>query len=235
MRACTQCGLSISETATFCAVCGARADPAADMGQAPAPEVAAAAEPEASVEAVAPAPEAPPATPTEAPEAPAATPTEAPDEPVAQAPETPAEPAATTVETQIPGAAEAPPSVPETTASRRRREASLPMVEAERLEKTEPLRSAALYREAIIGLLESAAEPLDHEGVRRDLLQIFDRLSVVLKRAGLPEEALEEIDCAASLGLLDCQDQGIKGHREALKKRRESLQRSLDGRPPAAT
>ena len=66
------------------------------------------------------------------------------------------------------------------------------MVEAERLEKTEPLRSAALYREAIIGLLESAAEPLDHEGVRRDLLQIFDRLSVVLKRAGLPEEALEE-------------------------------------------
>jgi hypothetical protein len=224
MRACTQCGLSISETATFCAVCGARADPAADMGQAPAPEVAAAAEPEASVEAVAPAPEAPPATPTEAP-----------DEPVAQAPETPAEPAATTVETQIPGAAEAPPSVPETAASRRRREASLPMVEAERLEKTEPLRSAALYREAIIGLLESAAEPLDHEGVRRDLLQIFDRLSVVLKRAGLPEEALEEIDCAASLGLLDCQDQGIKGHREALKKRRESLQRSLDGRPPAAT
>ena len=83
--------------------------------------------------------------------------------------------------------------------------------------------------------MESAAEPLDHEGVRRDLLQIFDRLSVVLKRAGLPEEALEEIDCAASLGLLECQDQGIKRHREALKKRRESLQRSLDGRPPATT
>jgi hypothetical protein len=224
MRACTQCGLSISETATFCAVCGARVDPAADVGQAPAPEVAAAAELEASVEAVAPAPEAPPATPTEALA-----------EPVAQAPEAPAEPAATTVETRAPGAAEGPPRVPETAATRRRREASLPMVEAERLEKTEPLRSAALYREAIIGLLESAAEPLDHEGVRRDLLQIFDRLSVVLKRAGLPEEALEEIDCAASLGLLDCQDQGIKGHREALKKRRESLQRSLDGRPPAAT
>ena len=201
MRACTQCGLSISETATFCAVCGARADPAADMGQAPAPEVAAAAEPEASIEAVAPAPEAP----------------------------------ATTVETQNPGAAEGPPSIPETAATRRRREASLPMVEAEQLEKTEPLRSAALYREAIVGLLESAAEPLDHEGVRRDLLQVFDRLSVVLKRAGLPEEALEEIDCAASLGLLDCQDQGIKGHREALRKRRESLQRSLDGHSPATT
>ena len=109
------------------------------------------------------------------------------------------------------------------------------MVEAERLEKTDPARSAALYREAILGLLESAADPLDHEGVRRDLLQIFDRLSVVLKREGLPAEALEEIDCAASLGLLDCQDYGIKGHREALKKRRESLRRSLDGpdpRPP---
>ncbi len=221
MRACTQCGLSISETATFCAVCGARADAAEDMGQALAPEPDAVPAPEASVEPAAEAPVAP---------------SEAPAEPAAPAPVAPqAAPAATTVETQAPGAAEGPPRVPETAATRRRREASLPMVEAERLEKTEPLRSAALYREAIIGLLESAADPLDHEGVRRDLLQIFDRLSVVLKRAGLPGEALEEIDCAASLGLLDCQDQGIKGHREALKKRRESLQRSLDGRPPAAT
>ena len=103
------------------------------------------------------------------------------------------------------------------------------MLDAERLEKTDPARSAALYREAILGLLEAAADPLDHEGVRRDLLQIFDRLSLVLKREGLPAEALEEIDCAASLGLLDCQDYGVKGHREALKKRRESLRRSLDG------
>jgi hypothetical protein len=58
---------------------------------------------------------------------------------------------------------------------------------------------------------------------------------VVLKRAGLSAEALEEIDCAASLGLLDCQDQGIKGHREALRKRRESLRRSLEGHPPPAS
>ena len=109
------------------------------------------------------------------------------------------------------------------------------MLEAEQLEKTDPARSAALYREAILGLLEAAADPLEHEGMRRDLLQIFDRLSVVLKREGLPDEALEEIDCAASLGLLECQDYGIKGHREALKKRGDSLRRSLEGRPPAAS
>ena len=109
------------------------------------------------------------------------------------------------------------------------------MLDAERFEKSDPARSAALYRDAILGLLEAAADPLEHEGVRRDLLQIFDRLSLVLKREGLPAEALEEIDCAASLGLLDCQDYGIKGHREALKKRRESLRRSLDGHPAAAS
>ena len=45
------------------------------------------------------------------------------------------------------------------------------------------------------------------------------------------DRALEEIDSAASLGLLDCQDHGIKGHREALKKRRESLRRALNGDP----
>ena len=60
------------------------------------------------------------------------------------------------------------------------------------------------------------------------LLLSFDRLSLLLKRAGLPAEALEEIDCAASLGLLDCRDHGIKGHREALRKRRDSLRHALD-------
>ena len=65
--------------------------------------------------------------------------------------------------------------------------------------------------------------------MRHDLLLIFDRLSLLLKRHGLPVEALEEIECAASLGLLDCQDYGVKGHREALTKRRESLRRALGG------
>jgi hypothetical protein len=200
--------LSIGDTATFCAVCGARAEPAASTEQTPAPEAR---------------------------EAPVLQATEAPGAPAMQAPEEPAMPATAVAVAQVPDEVEGRPAVAESAPARRRREASLPMLDAERLEKTDPARSAALYREAILGLLEAAADPLEHEGVRRDLLQIFDRLSVVLKREGLPAEALEEIDCAASLGLLDCQDYGIKGHREALKKRRESLRRSLDGHPPAAT
>jgi hypothetical protein len=102
------------------------------------------------------------------------------------------------------------------------------MREAREREKTDPARAAELYRDAIVGLLESAADPLEHAGVRRDLLLSFDRLSLLLKRAGLPAQALEEIDCAASLGLLDCRDHGIKGHREALRKRRDSLRHALD-------
>jgi hypothetical protein len=107
-------------------------------------------------------------------------------------------------------------------------EASLLMSEAGHLEKTDPGRAAALYRDAILCSLEATEDPLEQADVRRDLLRTFDRLSLVLKREGLPEEALEQIDSAASLGLLDCRDQGIKGHRDAMKKRRVSLRRALD-------
>lgn len=179
MRTCEHCGLSMGDTATFCPVCGARAD-------APLRMAAAATQSRAPLGAAAVA------------------------APVAVQDERPA-------------------GGGEDARSRRRREAALPMREAGRYEKTDPARAATLYKEAIIGLLESAADPLDHEGVRRDLLFSFNRLSLVLKREGFPAEALEEIDCAASLGLLDCRDQGIKGHREALRKRRASLRRSLSG------
>jgi hypothetical protein len=118
---------------------------------------------------------------------------------------------------------------PEDAMSRRVREAALPMREAGDVEKTDPARAVALYRDAILRFLEAAADPLDQETIRHDLLLIFDRLSLMLKREGQPEEALEEIDSAASLGLLDCEDHGIKGRREALKKRRESLRRAADG------
>jgi hypothetical protein len=111
------------------------------------------------------------------------------------------------------------------------RTASISLRDAGRLEKTEPARAAALYREAALGLLAVSADPLESADVRRDLLRVFDRLSLVLKREGLPVDALEEIDSAASLGLLDCRDRGVKGHREALTKRRESLRRDLDGHP----
>lgn len=181
MRACEQCGLSIGDAATFCSVCGARAD------------------------------------------WPAATASAAHEAAAVQSGPSESEPAVR----EDDGASRGPEDAP----ARRRREASLPMREAGQYEKTDPARAAALYREAILGLLESAADPLDREDVRHDLLLIFDRLSLVLKREGLPAEALEEIDCAASLGLLDCRDRGTKGHREALGKRRASLGRSLDGAP----
>ena len=118
---------------------------------------------------------------------------------------------------------------PQDATSRRVRDAALPMHEAGDVEKTDPERAVALYRESILRFLEAAADPLDQETVRHDLLVVFDRLSLVLKREGQPEEALEEIESAASLGLLDCRDHGIKGHREALAKRRESLRRALGG------
>jgi hypothetical protein len=120
---------------------------------------------------------------------------------------------------------------PQDAMSRRVRDAALPMREAGDIEKSDPERAVALYRESILSFLEAAADPLDQETVRHDLLVIFDRLSLVLKREGQPEEALEEIDSAASLGLLDCRDRGVKGHREALTKRRESLRHAVDGGP----
>jgi hypothetical protein len=63
--------------------------------------------------------------------------------------------------------------------------------------------------------------------VRRDLLCIFDRLSLVLKRNGLQDQALEETECAVSLGFLDRQNYGTKVHREVLRRCRENLQRAV--------
>ena len=179
MRTCEKCGLSIGDAATFCTVCGARAD-SRTAG-------AASAAPEARV---------------------------APD--------------GRNGSGQAIGRDDHVSRSQEDAPSRRLREAALPMHEARDCETTDPAKAVALYREAILALLEAAADPLDREEVRHDLLVIFDRVSLVLKREGLPKEALEEIDCAASLGLLDCRDQGIKGHREALRKRRASLHRVLE-------
>jgi hypothetical protein len=68
--------------------------------------------------------------------------------------------------------------------------------------------------------------------VRRDVQRVFDRLSLVLKRSGLIDEALEEIDSAAYLGLVDCDDCGTKAQREALVKRRAALRRVLTESSP---
>jgi hypothetical protein len=99
--------------------------------------------------------------------------------------------------------------------------------EAGRCEKADGARAAALYRQAIVEFLESDEDPLDSPYVRGQVLFAFDRLSLVLKRSDLTAEALEEIDSAASLGLLDRQDTGTKTRREALSKRRTSLRRTL--------
>ncbi len=99
--------------------------------------------------------------------------------------------------------------------------------QARRCEKTDARRAAALYRQAIVEYLESSKDPLDSQFVRRDMQRIFDRLSLVLRRSGLIEEALEEIDSAAYLGLVDGEDCGTKARREALIKRRDTLRRAV--------
>jgi predicted Zn-dependent protease with MMP-like domain len=99
--------------------------------------------------------------------------------------------------------------------------------EARRCEKTDAPRAAALYRRAILEYLESSDDSLDGQSVRRDMQRIFDRLSLVLKRSGLIEEALEEIDSAAYLGLVDDEACGTEARREALIKRRDTLRRAL--------
>jgi hypothetical protein len=100
------------------------------------------------------------------------------------------------------------------------------IAQARDLEKSDAPRAAMLYRQAIVEYLESSEDPLDSPFLSGVLQSVFDRLSLVLKRAGLPDEALEEIDCAASLGLLD-EGCGTKAARAALGKRRESLRRGL--------
>lgn len=172
MKACKQCGLSIGDTATFCPVCGAVADP----GEA-APTIT-----------------APPAL-------------VASDETVEVVPEEPR-----------------PRS---TEASRGELVATEHESEARRCEKTDAPRAASLYRQAIVECLESSKDPLDSQSVRRDLQRMFNRLSLVLKRSGLIEEALEEIDSAAYLGLVDGEECGTKARRDALINRREALRRAV--------
>ena len=99
--------------------------------------------------------------------------------------------------------------------------------EARRCEKTDAPRAAALYRQAIVEYLESSRDPLSSPFVRRDVQRVYDRLSLVLKRSDLLDEALEEIDSAAYLGLVDDEECGTKAQRDALSKRRDTLRRAV--------
>jgi hypothetical protein len=98
--------------------------------------------------------------------------------------------------------------------------------EARASEKTDPARAAALYRQAIVTSLEASDDPLAERSARRDVQRMFDRLSLVLKRSGLLDEALEEIDTAAYLGLVDDETCGTKAQRDSLAKRRDALRRA---------
>jgi hypothetical protein len=116
---------------------------------------------------------------------------------------------------------------PEDAASRRMGEVMRLLQDASGCESTDASRAADLYREAICGCLEAGEDPLGSEDVRRDLLHGFDRLSSVLQREGLPAEALDVVDSAASLGLLDAPCEAGREHLGALRDRRESLRHIL--------
>ncbi len=193
MRTCAQCGLSIGQSVTFCAVCGAQGDALLSSSEAETSVVAWASRAD-DVATAAPAAPAPP-----------------PPAPTADAPG------------RATGAAPASEGGAPDDASRRLAEISRTLRDADRCERDEAPRAAEIYRTAIIAYLEVTDDPLGSEEARRGLMRSFDRLSLVLQRAGLGSEALEQIEMAASLGLLDCRDERTEGYREALRKRRRSL------------
>ena len=88
-------------------------------------------------------------------------------------------------------------------------------------------RAAALYQEAILGCLDAADGDGDFAGVEHELLRGFDGLSALLERRGLAEEALEVVDDAAALSLLNGGERVAGGHCDALLARREDLRRLI--------
>jgi hypothetical protein len=95
--------------------------------------------------------------------------------------------------------------------------------EARTLEKSDPRGAVGLYRRAVEGLMECSQSPLDEHRVRHDLPLAFNRLTLVLKGMGQDAEALDEIDRAASWGILERDDCGRKSDREALRNRGRRL------------
>lgn len=90
-------------------------------------------------------------------------------------------------------------------------------------EKPEPEQAVALYRKAIESLLACSPAPLDERAVRRDLPLAFNRLTLVLKGLGRDDEALDELERAASLGITERADCGRKSDRDALRNRARRL------------
>ncbi len=105
--------------------------------------------------------------------------------------------------------------------------------EAATLERPAPERAAALYRNAVDALLACGESPLDERRVRRDLPMAFNRLTIVLKGLGRDTEALDEIDRAASWGILERADCGRKSDRDALRNRARRLRERAPAGAPA--
>jgi len=112
-------------------------------------------------------------------------------------------------------------------------EAAELLAQARASEKDEPSEAVALYERAIELLLSCTEAPLDEQAVRRELPLAFNRLSLVLKNAGREAEALEAIDRAAALGLLERADCGRKADRDALRKRAARLRERVAEPVPA--
>jgi hypothetical protein len=145
---------------------------------------------------------------------------------------TPAEPAATVpaVEPAVTAPAVGPAgveAVPEDALCRCTAEVSGLLRDGSACEATDAAGAAGLYRAAIFACLEATEDPLGSEDLRRDLLCGFDRLSGVLEREGIPAEALDVVDSAAALGLLEGGHEADREHLDALKDRRESLRHIL--------
>jgi hypothetical protein len=98
---------------------------------------------------------------------------------------------------------------------------------ARTLEKSDPQQAVAGYRRAIEALLSCGEAPLDERRVRRDLPLAFNRLTLTLKALGRQGEALDEIDRAAALGVLERDDCGRKADRDALRNRSRRLREAV--------
>jgi len=212
VKACTQCGLSIGDTATFCQVCGALVKPVTTPEIETLPALLAMADSPASL-AVADTPVALAVA----------------DTPVALAAPTDDDRPAASSETDN-GSHDGGSTEPDQS---RLDAAAAAVAEARACEKSDDARAVALYRQAIVEYLGAGDDPLDVPGVGGRLVFAFERLSLALKRSGAEAEALEEIDSAAALGLLERTDFGPRKTREALAKRAVALRKALAENVPA--
>jgi len=99
--------------------------------------------------------------------------------------------------------------------------------EARAREKDDADGAVALYRRTVEILLAARDGAPDERRVLHELPGPFNRLTIVLKGMGRDAEALDEVERAASLGLLERADCGRKADRDALRNRGARLRERL--------